>query len=95
MSRSRSRGREGEQEAVNTAAKKEFVDNLQQLLYFYNNILKISPQFNPVMPYLTGSSAQMPAGHNLSQSVSASNTNIRFENIQLPSQSNEEANAND
>ena len=76
MSRSRSRGRESEQDVENNAAKKEFIDNLQKLLYFYNNILRISPQFNPVMPYMA-SGVAFSAGN---LSVSASNTNIRFEN---------------
>ena len=53
-SRSRSRGR-GEAEQPDPI-KQEFIDNLQKLMHFYNQLEHISPQFNPIKPYLPNTS---------------------------------------
>ena len=87
MSRSKSRGRsEGPDE--NAIAKKEFITNLKQMLHFYNNLPKVTQQFNPFEPYLKVKESQQNLAHqsvhNSQQSVnfSAGNRPPRFENMQ-------------
>ena len=48
--RSQSRGPDGQEEP--DPAKQAFIDNLQHMMYFYNRLQRITPQFNPIEAHL-------------------------------------------
>ena len=81
-SRSRSRGR-GEAEEADPI-KQEFIDNLQKLMHFYNQLEHISPQFNPIKSYLPAVTQldrdRLQRGMSISGNIELSSNNIRFEN---------------
>ena len=46
--RQRSQSRDPEGNDVADPSKQEFIANLHSMIYFYNRLQKITPQFNPL-----------------------------------------------
>ena len=49
--RSQGRGGDGNNEEPDPA-KLEFISNLQKMMYFYNRLQRVTPQFNPIESHL-------------------------------------------